>query len=75
MDGLSTDLTVYDAGDVEMFSGDAERSVRDLQRAVHTVTAAGAIPLVLGGDHTIAFRQPPGSPAHDIGAAARPGFA
>ena len=75
VDGLSTDLTVYDAGDVEMFSGDAERSVRDLQRAVHTVTAAGAIPLVLGGDHTIAFRQPPGSPAHDIGAAARQGFA
>jgi agmatinase len=29
-DGL-TDLRVYDAGDVEMFSGDAARSVRDLQ--------------------------------------------
>jgi agmatinase len=55
VDGLSGDLTVYDAGDVEMFSGDAERSVRDLQRAVHTVTAAGAVPLVLGGDHTVAW--------------------
>jgi len=54
VDGLQGDLTVYDAGDVEMFSGDAERSVRDLQRAVQTVTANGAIPLVLGGDHTIA---------------------
>ena len=54
VDGLR-DLRVYDAGDVEMFSGDAERSVHDLQRAVHTVTAAGAIPLILGGDHTIAW--------------------
>ena len=35
------DLRVYDAGDVEMFSGDAARSVRDLQEAVYTVTAAG----------------------------------
>ena len=33
VDGLR-DLTVYDAGDVEMYSGDAERSVRDLQAAV-----------------------------------------
>ncbi len=54
VDGL-TDLRVYDAGDVEMFSGDAARSVRDLQEAVFTVTATGAIPLVLGGDHTIAW--------------------
>ena len=64
VDGLSTDLTVYDAGDVEMFSGDAERSVRDLQRAVHTVTAAGAVPLVLGGDHTIAWPDAAGVAQH-----------
>ena len=49
------DLRVYDAGDVEMYSGDAERSVRDLQQATYTVTANRAIPLVLGGDHTIAW--------------------
>ena len=42
-DGL-TDLRVYDAGDVEMFSGDAARSVRDLQAAVHAVTRAGSSP-------------------------------
>ena len=46
-DGLR-DLAVYDAGDVEMFSGDAARSVRDLQTAVHAVARTGAIPLVLG---------------------------
>ena len=64
VDGLSSDLTVYDAGDVEMFSGDAERSVRDLQRAVHTVTATGAVPLVLGGDHTIAWPDAAGVAQH-----------
>jgi agmatinase len=58
------DLTVYDAGDVMMYSGDAERSVRDLQHAVHTVAATGAIPLVLGGDHTIAWPDAAGVAQH-----------
>jgi agmatinase len=58
------DLRVYDAGDVEMFSGDAARSVRDLQAAVHAVTAAGAIPLVLGGDHTITWPDAAGVAQH-----------
>jgi agmatinase len=63
VDGLR-DLRVYDAGDVEMFSGDAERSVRDLQEAVHAVTAAGAIPFVLGGDHTVAWPDAAGVAQH-----------
>jgi agmatinase len=54
VDGLA-DLRVLDAGDVELFSGDAERSVRDLEQAVGQVVAAGAIPLILGGDHTITW--------------------
>src|SRR6201991_5206810 len=58
------DLAVYDAGDVELYSGEAERSVRDLQHAVHTVTAAGAVPLVLGGDHTIAWPDAAGVAQH-----------
>jgi agmatinase len=58
------DLRVYDAGDVEMYSGDAERSVRDLQIAVHAITAAGAIPLILGGDHTIAWPDAAGVAQH-----------
>ncbi|WP_238018839.1 agmatinase [Dactylosporangium sp. AC04546] len=49
------DLRVMDAGDVEMFSGDAARSVAALEDAVHRVAAAGAIPIILGGDHTIAW--------------------
>ena len=63
VDGLQ-DLRVYDAGDVEMFSGDAERSVRDLQEAVYAVASAGAIPLVLGGDHTIAWPDAAGVAQH-----------
>jgi agmatinase len=63
VDGLQ-DLRVYDAGDVEMFSGDAARSVRDLQQAVHAVASTGAIPLVLGGDHTIAWPDAAGVAQH-----------
>ena len=63
VDGLK-DLRVYDAGDVEMFSGDAARSVADLQTAVAAVTGAGAIPLILGGDHTIAWPDAAGVAEH-----------
>jgi agmatinase len=49
------DLRVYDAGDVEMFSGDASASLAALETAVEAVTAAGAIPVVLGGDHSITY--------------------
>jgi agmatinase len=49
------DLVVRDAGDVEMFSGDIERSLGALETAVHAVASAGAIPVVLGGDHSIAL--------------------
>lgn len=64
VDGLQGDLTVYDAGDVEMFSGDAERSVRDLQEAVYAVARTGTVPLILGGDHTIAWPDAAGVARH-----------
>jgi agmatinase len=63
VDGLQ-DLRVYDAGDVEMFSGDAERSVHDLQAAVYAVARTGAIPLTLGGDHTVAWPDAAGVAQH-----------
>ncbi len=53
-DGLR-DLRVVDAGDVEMFSGDIEVALPRLETAVETVARAGAIPVVLGGDHSIAY--------------------
>lgn len=54
VDGLQ-DLRVVDAGDVEMFSGDAARSCSDLETVIERIAASGAIPLVLGGDHTITW--------------------
>ncbi|TWF78911.1 agmatinase [Pseudonocardia hierapolitana] len=63
VDGLQ-DLHVLDAGDVEMFSGDAERSLRVLEEAVTTVARSGALPLVLGGDHAIAFADAKGVANH-----------
>ena len=64
VDGLSGDLTVYDAGDVEMYAGDAERSVHDLQTAVAAVARTGAIPLTIGGDHTVAWPDAAGVAEH-----------
>jgi agmatinase len=54
VDGLA-DLRVLDAGDVEMFSGDAQRSLHDLESAVTGVAEAGVVPLVLGGDHSVTW--------------------
>lgn len=54
VDGLK-DIRVVDAGDVEMFSGDAAKSCETLERAVQRVAEAGPIPLILGGDHTITW--------------------
>jgi len=49
------DVTVVDAGDVEMAPGEIERSLGAVEEAVNTVAASGAVPLVLGGDHSIAL--------------------
>lgn len=49
------ELRVLDAGDVEMPPGDIEQSLRRLAQAVEAVRAAGAVPVVLGGDHSITF--------------------
>ena len=54
VDGLK-DLTVVDAGDVELYSGDAARSCADLEVEIEKIARTGAIPIVLGGDHTITW--------------------
>ncbi|MEH1128597.1 agmatinase [Micromonospora sp. CPCC 206061] len=58
------DLRVYDAGDVEMFSGDIERSLGALEEAVAAVATSGAIPIILGGDHSIALPDATGVARH-----------
>ncbi|WP_336922404.1 agmatinase [Aquipuribacter sp. SD81] len=49
------DLVVRDAGDVEMPPGDIETSLARLREAVAAVRRAGAVPVVLGGDHSITY--------------------
>src|SRR5882672_6566075 len=47
------ELRVVDAGDVEMAGVEGQAALHALERAVQTAAEEGAIPLVLGGDHTI----------------------
>ncbi len=58
------DLRVVDLGDVEMPSGDTEKSLRLLEERVGAVAAAGVIPIILGGDHTIALPDVTGVARH-----------
>ncbi len=58
------DLRVADAGDVEMPSGDTELSLRRLEHAVHRCCHGGALPVILGGDHTIALPDATGVARH-----------
>lgn len=58
------DMTVLDAGDIEMPPTETEVSLNRLQDAVATVCAAGAIPVILGGDHTIAWPDIAGCARH-----------
>ena len=58
------ELGVVDVGDVEMPSGDTERSLQALERAVAMIAAAGKLPVILGGDHTIALPDVTGIARH-----------
>src|SRR5688500_17663790 len=58
------DIRVVDAGDVEMPPGEIERALGALEDAVYAVASAGAVPLVLGGDHTIALPDATGVARH-----------
>jgi agmatinase len=58
------DVRVVDAGDVEMPQGEIERALKALEDAVYAVASAGAVPLVLGGDHSIALPDATGVARH-----------
>jgi agmatinase len=60
------ELGVVDLGDVEMPSGDTIKSLRLLEERVTSVAKAGVIPIILGGDHTIALPDVTGL-AHHVG--------
>ncbi len=52
VDALS-ELRVVDFGDAPVIPADAERSHRAIEETVGQVLGAGALPVVLGGDHSI----------------------
>jgi agmatinase len=58
------ELRVLDAGDVLMPPGELEKSIAALESAVETVARAGAIPVILGGDHTITWPDATGVARH-----------
>jgi len=58
------ELGVVDLGDVEMPSGDTTTSLERLEALVTAVAAAGVVPIVLGGDHTIALPDVTGVARH-----------
>lgn len=51
-DGLK-DLKVLDAGDLMMPPDDLVKALKLLEAATEKITSSGAIPLILGGDHSI----------------------
>src|ERR671914_2947491 len=53
VDGL-TELRVVDFGDAPVIPADAVGSHRAIEETVGQVVAAGVIPIILGGDHSIA---------------------
>jgi agmatinase len=58
------ELGVVDVGDVVMLPGEIEASLERLERAVEQVARAGPIPVILGGDHTIALPDVTGVARH-----------
>jgi len=58
------ELKVKDLGDVEMPSGETERSLAALEARVTAIAAQGVVPIILGGDHTIALPDVTGIARH-----------
>lgn len=54
IDPLQT-LGVVDIGDVRLHPGQLERSVATIADAVEAIAAAGKVPIILGGDHSITW--------------------
>ena len=62
-DGLK-DLKVVDAGDLMMPGGDLVASLAVLREATEKISRTGAIPVILGGDHSIASADVAGIANH-----------
>ncbi len=52
---LREQMTLCDAGDVFTIPGNLEKSFDQISRGVAHIASSGALPLMLGGDHSIGF--------------------
>ena len=50
-------LSLIDGGDLAVTPGNAERTAEQIATGLEPVVAAGAVPLVLGGDHSIVLGE------------------
>ena len=50
-------LSVVDGGDLEITPGNAQRTAEQIHAGLEPVIAAGIVPLVLGGDHSIVLGE------------------
>jgi agmatinase len=64
-------LSVIDYGDVPVVPGYVEESYRRIAERLEPIHRAGVVPIVLGGDHSIALPSPPAAPRSHAGAALR----
>ena len=60
------DLRVLDAGDVEMVAAEGRQPLDRLEAVVRRVAESGAVPVILGGDHTVTWPDVTGV-AHAVG--------
>ena len=50
---LGPDCKVVDCGDVDIVHGDLEQSFDNVEESIRKIISKGAIPVVMGGDHSI----------------------
>jgi arginase family enzyme len=50
---IANELKMFDYGDIEVDPADTDETMRRAEARVHDIVAAGAMPITLGGDHTI----------------------
>ena len=58
------DQRVVDIGDVPMLPGEIEQSLHRLEQAVTEIAQLGALPVILGGDHSISLADVKGVARH-----------
>ncbi len=55
LSALPRESRIFDVGDVNMYPVDIERQTRSIIDAVSEISGRGAFPVVLGGDHYVAY--------------------